>query len=308
VAIVFALLSAFSNAATAVSQRLASVSQTHGQTGWRAAVALVRDPLWLVGLLFMGGTFVFQAIALYFGQLAVVQPVLVTELIFTLALRRFWLHDDIRTKTWTAALMICVGLAAFLAAAQPEQGNRVATIGDWVWALATRGLVILVLVWFSRTGSPPRRAALLGGAAALMWAIDAAFVKAATDRLAQSGWASLLVHWPLYGVVVSGILGTLLLQAAFSAGPLSASQPAILILDPLASIALGIELFGERLRTSAPALTVSVIGIAVMAVGVVLISTWAPPVMTTYRRKPGAPPVTGDADGPDGRGGVFTGL
>ena len=92
--VLFALLSAFSNAITAVLQRLASVSQPDDDDGWRrTALALVRDPRWLLGLLFMGGTFVFQAVALYFGQLAVVQPVLVTELIFTLALRQFWLRD-----------------------------------------------------------------------------------------------------------------------------------------------------------------------------------------------------------------------
>jgi drug/metabolite transporter (DMT)-like permease len=297
VAVLFALLSAFSNAMTAVLQRQASVSRSEDQKGWPGALALVRDPRWLVGLLFLGGTFVFQAIALYYGELAVVQPILVTELIFTLALRRYWLHDAIRSRTWTAALMICVGLAAFLLAAQPSEGHRVATVREWVWALSIRGVVIVLLVMLSRKGSPARRAALLGCAAALMWAIDAAFVKAATDLLAQSGWTALLVHWQLYAVVASGVLGTLLLQAAFAAGPLSASQPAILIVDPLASIALGIELFGERLNTSAPALAVSVIGLLVMAAGVVVISAWAPPVMTAARRKPGVPPPPGDRAG-----------
>jgi drug/metabolite transporter (DMT)-like permease len=277
VAIFFALLSAFSNAATAVLQRLASVSQPAGQKGWRGALALARDPRWLLGLLFMGGTFAFQAIALYFGELAVVQPVLVTELIFTLALRRYWLHDDIRSKTWVAALMICVGLATFLLAAHPQEGHRVATVGDWVWALTTRGAVIALLVLLSRTGSPARRAALLGCAAALVWAIDAAFVKAATDLLSAHGWFALLVHWPLYAVVASGVLGTILLEAAFAAGPLVASQPAILIVDPLASIALGIELFGEQLRTTVPALTASALGLVVIGAGVVLITVWAPP-------------------------------
>jgi drug/metabolite transporter (DMT)-like permease len=293
VAILFALLSAFSNATTAVLQRQASVSQSEDQKGWRGALDLVRDPRWLVGLLFLGGTFVFQAIALFFGGLAVVQPVLVTELIFTLALRRYWLHDAIRSRTWTAALMICVGLAAFLLAAQPSEGHRVATVYDWVWALSIRGVVIVLLVVLSRTGSPARRAALLGCAAGLVWAIDAAFVKAATDLLSQSGWTALLIHWQLYAVVATGVLGTLLLQAAFAAGPLAASQTAILIVDPLASIALGIELFGERLNTSAAAITVSVIGLLVMAAGVVVISAWAPPVMTARKR----PPPPGDMAG-----------
>ena len=288
-AVLFALLSALSNATTAVLQRLASVSQSEEERGgWRGALALVRDSRWLLGLVFMAGTFVFQAIALYFGQLAVVQPILVTELIFTLALRRFWLRDSIMTKTWMAALMICVGLGAFLFAAQPMEGHRVATARDWVWALSTRGVVILVLVLLSRMGSPARRAALLGAAAALVWAIDAAFVKAATDLLSKSGVTALLVHWQLYAVIASGVLGTILLEAAFAAGPLAASQPAVLIVDPFASIALGVELFGERLRTSAPAITISVIGLLVMAGGVVLISAWAPPVMTVHKASSGS--------------------
>ena len=297
-AILFALLSAFSTATAAVLQRLASVSQPETSGGWRTARALVRDPRWLLGLVFLGGTFVFQAVALYFGELAVVQPILVTELIFTLALRRLWLRDGITPKTWTAAVMICGGLAAFLLAAHPQEGHRAATVGDWVWALTTRGLVVVLLVLLSRTGSPPRRAALLGCAAGLVWAVDAAFVKAATDLLSESGWVALLVHWPLYAVVASGVLGTILIGAAFTAGPLTASQPALLIVDPLASIALGIELFGEQLRTSVPALAISAMGLAVMATGVVLISVWSPPPMTAPERKRGTSPA-GDVAGVD---------
>ena len=84
----------------------------------------------------------------------------------------------------------------------------------------------------------------------LVWAIDAAFVKAATEVLAHDGWSGLFLHWPVYGVVVSGVLGTVLLESAFAVGPLAASQSALLIVDPLASIAIGIELFGEQLNNS----------------------------------------------------------
>jgi drug/metabolite transporter (DMT)-like permease len=72
----------------------------------------VRQPAWLLGGLFLIGTFVFQALGLYFGPLSLVQPVLVLELIFTLGLRVFLLHDDIAARTWSAALTICLGLAA----------------------------------------------------------------------------------------------------------------------------------------------------------------------------------------------------
>ena len=123
-AIVFAILSALSNACGALLQRLAVVDRTsEGSQPWRTAIDLVRQPVWLLGALFLVGTFGFQALALYFGPLSVVQPVLVLELVFTLGLRAFLLRDGIAGRTWVAALMICVGLGAFLVVALPERGH-----------------------------------------------------------------------------------------------------------------------------------------------------------------------------------------
>lgn len=278
--VVFALLGALSQALTSVLQRLANVSGSHEKrSAWETTRFLIRHPLWLLGMLCMGGTFVFTALALYFGQLATVQPILVTELIFTLALRALWLGDRIATRTWGAAALLCAGLIGFLVVAQPREGHGHPTPAAWVVALGSRGAVIVVLLVASRWGSPARRAALLGTAAALVWAIDAAFVKAATEVLARDGWGGLFLHWPVYAVVASGVLGTVLLQAAFAVGPLSASQSALLIVDPLASIALGIELFGEQLNNSPVAIALEVVSLAVMFAGVVLLSRWAPPEM-----------------------------
>jgi hypothetical protein len=149
----------------------------------------------------------------------------------------------------------------------------------------------------SRWGSPPRKAALLGAAAALVWAVDAAFVKAATEVLAHEGWSGLFEHWPIYAVVASGVLGTVLLEAAFAAGPLAASQSALLIVDPLASIAIGIELFGEQLRSSPAAIVLEVLFLGALFAGVVLLSRWAPPEMEARtKRSPRTVPAgaTGD--------------
>ena len=127
---------------------------SRGEVRWRTAIDLVRQPVWLLGALFLVGTFGFQALALYFGPLSVVQPVLVLELIFTLGLRVFLLHDGIASRTWSAALMICVGLAAFLVVASPSEGTDVPNAGQWIPAVSTRGLIVLVLLLLSRHGSP----------------------------------------------------------------------------------------------------------------------------------------------------------
>jgi drug/metabolite transporter (DMT)-like permease len=289
-AIVFAVLSALSNAASAVLQRLAAVNRgSKPRSVWRTAIDLVRQPVWLLGALFLTGTFAFQALALYFGPLSVVQPVLVLELIFTLGLRSFLLHDDIARRTWSAAVMICVGLAAFLIVASPSEGTDVPNAAQWILAVSTRGLIVLVLLLLSRYGSPARRAALFGAATAVVWSVDAAFVKQAVDQLAHSGPLGLLTGWPLYAMIGTGVLGTGLLQGAYVVGPLAASQATLLIVDPLVSITLGIELFGEQLRTGPFYVSGAVVSLAVLGAGVVMLSIWAPPVMAAKElaRPPG---------------------
>jgi len=299
--ILFALLGAFSQALTSVLQKLANVAGAHEtRSGWETTKYLIRQPIWLLGLVCMGGTFVFTALALYFGTLASVQPILVTELIFTLALRALWLHDRIASRTWGAAALLCAGLFGFLVVAHPEEGHGRPTAAAWVVALGSRGLVVVILVVLSRWGSPARKAALLGAAAALVWAIDAAFVKAATEVLSHQGWSGLFEHWPVYAVVVSGVLGTVLLEAAFAAGPLAASQSALLIVDPLASIAIGVELFGEQLRSSPAAIVLQALFLGGMFTGVVLLSRWAPPEMEVRAKRSPRLVSTGEAADPGG--------
>lgn len=278
IAIVFALLGAFSQGLTSLLQRVANLDAPDKEVSlWTKTNYLLHQPLWIFGWICMGGTFVFTALALYFGELAVVQPILVTELIFTLALRALWLKDPIDRRVWGAAFIMCVGLFGFLMVARPQEGNGSPSARVWLVAIGSRCIIILVLFILSRWGSPARRAALLGACAAMMWAIDAAFVKVATTQLSQFGVLRLFVHWAVYAVIISGILGTIFLEAAFSAGPLTASQPALLIIDPLASIILGIQIFGETLNHSPVAITFQVLFLLVMFAGVWFLSQWAPP-------------------------------
>ncbi len=280
-AIAFALLSALANAAASILERLANLTRPDGQTGWiRSGLYLLRQPLWLFGILCMTGTLVFSAVALYFGSLAIVQPVLVTELVFTLTLRQFWMRDRIPSRSWAAAAVLCVGLGTFLLAAHVEEGRAVPSAARWILATSIWAVAVLVLLGLARRGPPSRRAALTGVATGLVWSLDAAFVKSAVDILGHDGLGAVLVHWPLYAAIATGVLGTVLLQVAFSLGPLAASQPAVVITDPLTSIVLGRWLFAERVHTGPGELAVEAFGLAIMIVGIVLVSRWAPPVMT----------------------------
>ena len=275
-AVVFALAAAFSNAVNLMTQHKASISAPKKEGGWRLPLYLIRQPLWLLGAAAAVGSFVFQALALHNAPMSVVQPVLVTELVFVLILRRVWIHQDVARAAWAAVSVVCVALAGFLTVAEPSGGHPSPTASAWVSAGLVFGGTIAVLTALGRWGSPVRRAAVLAAAAGLTWALEATFLNTATQTLAAAGLGGMLTNWPVYALVGATITGTLLQQAALHLGPLSVSQPILIITDPVASIILSVWLFGEHFTNSPVKIAIAVVAFAVMAAAVTMLSRTAP--------------------------------
>ena len=279
-AVVFALAAAFSNAVNLITQHKASIGARGRERGWRLALYLPRQPLWLLGAAAAVGSYAFQALALHSGPMSVVQPVLITELVFVLVLRRVWIHQEVARAAWGAVLVVCAALAVFLAAAEPTGGHPAPAPAEWLSAGLVFGAVIAALAAAGTRGPPARRAAVLAVAAALTWALEATFLKTATGTLAASGIGGMLTDWPVYAFVAATVTGTLLQQAALHVGPLSVSQPFLVITDPFASIVLSVWLFDERFTDSPAKITVAVLAFAVMAAGVTILTRTAPKDLT----------------------------
>jgi drug/metabolite transporter (DMT)-like permease len=275
--VVFALAAALSNAVNLITQHSASVGAPKQEKGWRLVAYLFRQPLWLLGWIAAVGGFAFQAVALHYGQLSVVQPILVTELVFVLVLRRVWIRQDVALAAWTAVLVVCGALAVFLAVAEPTGGDPAPETAEWLSALLVFGGVMAVLAVLGMRGSPVRRTALFAVAAALAWALMATFLKTATETLATSGISGMLTRWPVYALVAAAIAGTL------HVGPLSVSQPLLVIINPLASIILSIWLFDERFTDSPAKIATAVVAMAILAIGVIALSRTAPRDLTPQR-------------------------
>jgi drug/metabolite transporter (DMT)-like permease len=275
-AVVFALAAALASAVNLMTQHKASVTAPKREKGWRLALYLARQPLWLLGVAAAVGTYVFQALALHNGPMSVVQPVLITELIFVLVLRRVWIRQDVAPAAWASVGVVCVSLAVFLAAAEPSGGHPAPAAAEWLSAGLVFGGVIAVLAAAGRRGSPAHRAAVLAGAAALTWALEATFLKTATQALATSGIGGMLTGWAVYALVAATVTGTLLQQVALHVGPLSVSQPVLVIIDPFASIILSVWLFEEHFTDSPARITIAAVAFAVMATGVTVLTRTAP--------------------------------
>jgi drug/metabolite transporter (DMT)-like permease len=274
--VVFALVAAFSNGVNVLTQHSASIGAPKREKGWRLVGYLFRQPLWLLGWIAAAGGFVFQALALHSGQISAVQPILVTELVFVLVLRRVWLRQDVARAAWLSALVVCVALGVFLSVAEPTGGRPNAETAPWLSALLAFGGAIALLAAAGLRGSPVRRTVCFALGGALAWALLAVFIKATTDTLASFGVGGTLTRWPVYALAAAAICGSLLEQAALHAGPLSVSQPLLVVVNPLASIVLSVWLFAEHFTRDPGKITIAVISFGVMAVAVVQLSRTAP--------------------------------
>jgi drug/metabolite transporter (DMT)-like permease len=281
--VLFAVVAAFCNAANVMTQHAASISAPKRETGLRLVRYLFRQPLWGIGWIAAVGGFGFQALALHNGQLSVVQPLLVTEIVFVLVLRWVWIRQEVASAAWAGAVVVCVALAVFLSVAEPSGGKPNPAATDWLASLLVFGGAIAAGVAVGMHGSPQRRAAAFAVAGSLGWALMAVFLKTTTDTLTAVGLGGLFVTWPLYALTVAAISATVLEQSALHVGPLSVSQPLLVIINPLASIFLSIWLFDERFTASPGRVVVAIFAFAVLAIGVVELSRAAPRDLTPTR-------------------------
>lgn len=235
----------------------------------RLVAATLSHRYWLAGLGFDAVGLGLQAAALHFGQLALVQPLLVTGLLFAL-LFRHRLHGDARLSGQQAlwAMAVCASLAGFLAVADisghssGDVDRLPAVIAGIVGAIATATCVEL-----GRRQRAGEAAALIGVAVGVVYASTAALLKALTD-VAAHGVFAVVTSWQLYVFVVLGGVGLLLNQVAFQAGPLTASLPAASTIDPLLSVVVGVAVYDEKVHAGpfgglVLALLLAALGVAV---------------------------------------------
>lgn len=267
ISILFALLAAASNALSSVLQRRAARAVAAPGQPFRLGLVwrLLRNGTWLGGIGALVAGFLFQAAALSAGGLSLVQPILVTELPFTMIIIALFFRTRLSGRSWLAIGALTVGLATLLAAAGPTRGRRYPDEIEWaIAAVVTVGLIGYLLSC-SRLARSGLRAAVLGVASGVGFSFTAALMKEAVRALPH-GLGAVLTSWSVYAMVAAGVASLLLLQDALHSGSLVAVQPGLNISDPVASIAYGVGLFGEEIRLGAWSL-LEVLGVVLMLFG-----------------------------------------
>lgn len=248
ICVVFAVLTAFSNAMASVLQRRAAIeAPADGSFRLSLFAYLVRRRVWLAGIGMVVAAAVFQAAALATGPVALVQPIFIVELPLALLIAGLFWRTRLPRRMWGAVAAVTAGLVVALAAANPSGGVDQSSDQLWVLALiATGGFEAVLLISALRVRGEPR-AALLGLAAACGYALTAALMKQSMAALSV-GPGAFFSTWQLYATAVAGVGSLFLLQNALQAGTLVASQPMLTIGDALISACYGGLLFDEDIR------------------------------------------------------------
>jgi hypothetical protein len=296
---------------SAVADQLSTKKiQQHQALSPKIFVDLVRQPLWLaaIGTNIIG--FVLQIVALSFGSLAIVQPLLVFDLVFAVVIAR-----QLRQRSHTpgpggkggdlvlfgGAAAVSVGVAGFLVIGQPTDGVTHASLST-LPPLAIALVVVIggCLVVANKKQSLRPLALALG--CGVCYGVAAFTIKLVTAQVGH-GPAVLFGNWPIYILLICGPLGFLLNQNAFQQGTFLAPVQAIITAaDPVVSILLGILWLKVTVRSTPAAIAGEVVTLLIMVGGIVVTAEHAPNVAGCGVPPPGTmkPATQQPAADPDG--------
>ena len=233
--------------AAAVQQRSAAAVADDRGRGLKLVLTLVRQPLWWVGSLADVGGYVAQAAALGVGSLLLVQPLLVTSLLFALPLGARLAGRTLRRSDWVWSALLAVALAVFVVTGEPTAGVDRAGLREWAPAAVALGLVLAGCLLGAAIRRGTTRAVLLAVATGVLYGLGAALTKGVVDLL-DDGVLALLTSWETYGLAIALTGGTLLQQSAFQAGDLGASLPAVTVGEPVVAVGIGVAVLHEHLQ------------------------------------------------------------
>lgn len=237
-------------------------------------LVLLGQWVWLLGLLMQIVGVVLQAAALDRGRVSIIQPLLVTTVIWALPLGYFLTHQTVGRREVLGAAIIVVGLAGYATFGDPAAGIDDASGSDWAMAVVVITLACVALLLFANRGTLSTRAAVLGTVAGMLYGLSATLMKTVVEDLHADGLADVISGWEFWIWAAAGIVGFLFQQLSLSTGKLVPSVATVSVANPIVSVMLGALVLLERLDRNPPwhaVVAVASLGLAMF--GAVVVSS-----------------------------------
>jgi len=275
-AVLLAFLAACSFALGNVLQQRGDVETSAGTQDARFLVRILGHPVWLAGLGMQVAGWVFQAFALKNGALMVVQSVTTLSLVIALPLGAKITNQQVTGRVVIGAVAMVVGIVLFLFIGSPRGGTAHPDAAAWWSAVVGTVVVVGLLAGFGWHRGRAAKALLLGSAAGVGFALQAAVTKVFMTQLGH-GVAALLGDWTTYALIASAIVGFVLQQSALRTDVLAPAMASSNAVTLFASVIFGLTVFGESLSHGNGRLLPAIIGLAFALIGIVLLAGAKPP-------------------------------
>ena len=277
IAIIASLIAGLLNAISGLFQRKGTGTPTAEKLYSKVLIVETsKNKLWRIGVIAEGIAALLELVALYFGSLLLVEPLLMTNLVFLLAIVHFRMKRPVLIREWLGIIFICIGISVFIAVAKPHGGRG--TFGlVWLAPITIIGLLMALGAMTTRrlTNNPKRRGSVGAVVAGLSLGMTAALTRLTMIQL-HSGIVSTLVRWPLYALIVSAFVSIITVQVGYGSGPLTITQSMLEISSLIVSTLLGLLIFGDTISTSLTAIIIETISFVIVVVGVIIVSTSKP--------------------------------
>jgi drug/metabolite transporter (DMT)-like permease len=274
VAAILAILAAMSFALAATLWQKATVAAGIDVGKPKGFVGLLTNWVWLLGLVAQTLGVLLQAAALDRGRVSIIQPLLVTTIVWALPLGYVLTNQVVTRRHGLGAVMVVIGLAVFASVGDPAAGNDNAPTSDWISAYLVIAAVCTGMLLFGRSGGPGTKAAVYGAVAGCLYGVSAVLMKPVTERLHEDGFQAVLENWQLWVLAVTGIAGFYLQQISLSVGRLATSVATTSVANPVVSVFLGALVLQERLDKTPPWHAVVAVGaLAFALLGAVIIAS-----------------------------------
>lgn len=271
--VVLPLAAAFSSAATfglssSLQHRVVGTTDASTHSGARLLARLLRSPSWVIGIALSVGAFALHAAAITLGSLALVQPVIVSGIVFAVLIRAALDRRLPSGREIVWSVVTWAGLALFIAVVHAttasEVPNNLVALAFAAASLVAAGVSVRCA---NTARTPERRGLWFGFAAGVLFGLVAGLLKIVTGLAAQ-GPLQVIFHWPVYIMVPAGLWAMTMNQRAYQVTRLSVSMPVLNIVDVLLALGFAAAVFGEHFVTSPITLLAEVAALGLMAVGV----------------------------------------
>lgn len=206
---------------------------------------LLAVPIWLLGTLVLLFGYAAQGAALDRGRLVVVQPLLVTTIVWALPLGHWLTGQHVVRRQMLGAGVVVVGLAMFVLVGDPDAGVDNASSASLAIAALAIVAAVAFLLWLP-VKTATVRAAALGTCAGLLFGMSATFAKPVLADL-HVGIADAASDWRTWALLGFGFAGFVIQQLSLATGQLTPAMATVSVVNPAVSVILGILLFEERL-------------------------------------------------------------